>query len=122
MKSIFSVILFSFILIIFVHDSFALNKDDNIPPHINNTPPETIEPKVQPIQLKPTRGQMLYENHCLTCHESHVHIRANTKVKQLSQLHHFVLIRSSELGLQWGDEERDAVTKYLNERFYKLTN
>lgn len=120
MKSIIPAILFGLVLIIFFDDAVALNKDGNLPSHANNLQPDSIKQKVQPIQYKPTRGQMLYENHCFTCHECQMHIRANTKVKKLSQLRYFVLIHSRELKLQWGDDERDAVTKYLNERYYKL--
>jgi len=120
MKSIFPGMLFGLALMLFLADAVALNKDESLPSEVDKLQADEIKPEQPPIQFNSTRGQMLYENHCLSCHESQMHIRANTKVKQLSQLHYFVLIRSSELKLQWGDDERDAVTDYLNERFYKL--
>ena len=122
MKSIFPAVLFTFVLIISLNNAYALNKDDSLPSPVDNIQPDDIKKEVQPVLYNSTRGQMLYENHCLSCHESQMHIRANTKVKQLSQLRYFVLIRSSELKLQWADDERDAVTKYLNERYYKLAD
>ena len=122
MKSILPAVLFAFVLIIFLDNACALNKDDSTPLAIDKVQPDAIKKEVQPVLYNSTRGQMLYENHCLSCHESQMHIRANTKVKQLSQLSYFVLVRSSELNLQWGDEERDAVTKYLNERYYNLAD
>ena len=125
MKSIFPAVLFGFVLIIFFDDAAAMNKDESLPSHINTLQPDsikqdTIKQRVQPVQYTLTRGQMLYENHCLSCHESQLHIRAKTKVKKLSQLRYFVIIRSSELKLRWGDDEIDAVTKHLNQRFYQL--
>lgn len=119
MKSIAPGLLFAFTLLFFLHNGHALNQNE-LPVQINDLKAGSVQPKEPVVDYKPTRGQMLYENHCLSCHESQMHIRQNTKVKQLSQLHHFVLIRSSELKLQWGEDERNAVTNYLNMRFYKL--
>lgn len=40
-------------------------------PLMNEPRQERVTPPVPP------RGQMLYENHCMSCHESVVHIRGN---------------------------------------------
>ena len=69
-----------------------------------------------------SRGRLLYENHCIACHISQVHIRENRKAKNLIELKHWVIKRSRAIQLDWGDDEFDAVTLYLSERYYKFTN
>jgi len=67
-----------------------------------------------------TRGQMLYENHCISCHESTVFIRTKRKAKSYKEVGNWVNQRADWLNLSWGDVEKQEVMQYLNERYYKF--
>jgi len=67
------------------------------------------------------RGQALYENHCRFCHESWAHERQTRQVTTRAELRRRVMGWALHSGLEWGDEEVDAVTAYLDRRFYDLT-
>jgi len=66
-----------------------------------------------------TRSQMLYENHCTSCHESTVYIRTRRKAKNYKEVGNWVNQFADGLNLGWGDEEKREVLQYLNERYYK---
>jgi hypothetical protein len=66
-----------------------------------------------------TRGQMLYENHCTSCHESTVYIRTKRKATNYKEVGNWVNQRADWLNLGWGDVEKQEVMQYLNERYYK---
>lgn len=67
------------------------------------------------------RGRALYEHHCRYCHEDWAHTRAGRKVTELDELRARVAAWSLHAGLSWGDEEIDAVTRYLDRRCYRLS-
>ncbi len=67
------------------------------------------------------RGQALYEGHCMKCHESWAHTRANHKAKSIGELHNRVAGWSMHSGLDWTEAEIDDVVQYLNHRFYQFT-
>ena len=67
-----------------------------------------------------SRGQMLYENHCTSCHESMVYIRAKRKASSYKDLGKWVSQRADWLNLHWGDLEKQDVLQYLNERYYQF--
>jgi mono/diheme cytochrome c family protein len=67
------------------------------------------------------RGQALYENHCMECHESWAHTRDGRHVASLDALRKRVAAWSIHTGLGWSNEEVDDVTDYLNRQFYQLT-
>ncbi|MEN8801067.1 MAG: cytochrome c [Thiogranum sp.] len=67
------------------------------------------------------RGQALYENHCMECHESWAHTRDGRHVSSLDVLRKRVEAWSIHTGLGWGKEEVDDITDYLNRRFYQLS-
>ena len=66
-----------------------------------------------------TRGQMLYENHCTSCHESTVYIRTKRKAKNYKEVGNWVNQRADWLNLGWTNVEKREVMQYLNERYYK---
>jgi mono/diheme cytochrome c family protein len=66
-------------------------------------------------------GRALYENHCQQCHAGWVHTREGRKVTRLDDLHARVGAWSVHAGLHWTGEEIEAVTRYVNRRFYQLT-
>jgi hypothetical protein len=65
------------------------------------------------------RGRLLYENHCVSCHTSTVHVREKRKAADFAALRGWVARWSTELKLKWGEEEQLAVTRYLNDRHYR---
>jgi hypothetical protein len=67
------------------------------------------------------RGQLLYENHCMGCHESVVHVRERRHTKTLPELRAEINRWAKELKLGWGSEEVGDVLDYLNARYYLLT-
>ena len=66
------------------------------------------------------RGEGLYLNHCLACHESTAHIRENRRARTQSEVRRWVARWSVQLELEWGPAEVDAVTAYLNRTYYRL--
>ena len=64
------------------------------------------------------RGKALYTNHCLSCHESTVHVRDHKKAKTLKQLKSLVIRWADTITLNWQQDEINDVTDYLNSRFY----
>jgi Raf kinase inhibitor-like YbhB/YbcL family protein len=64
------------------------------------------------------RGRLLYENHCLACHESQVHIRKNHKAHSLDDVHREVIRWTEELQLPWQASEILDVSGYLYQRYY----
>jgi cytochrome c5 len=66
------------------------------------------------------RGQLLYENHCTTCHESGVHLRQSGKVHSVNDIRQWVIRWSNNLELDWKNNDVDVVTDYLNRHFYQF--
>ena len=66
------------------------------------------------------QGRALYESRCDTCHETSVHNRTVRKSRSFDEVRQWVARWNVELGGAWKDEEIDAVTRYLNQRFYKF--
>lgn len=67
------------------------------------------------------RGKALYENHCIKCHESTLHLRENRRSKTVEDVRSQVVRWSQELGLGWGYEEIEDVRRYLSSTFYNFT-
>jgi mono/diheme cytochrome c family protein len=64
------------------------------------------------------RGRLLYENHCMACHRSVVHIREDRKATTIEALRDQVRRWSGNAGLVWSDDEIEDVVLYLDSRFY----
>lgn len=64
------------------------------------------------------RGRALYEARCNDCHDRSVHRRAPRAARTFAEVRSFVARWDRELGALWRSDEIDAVTRYLNERFY----
>ena len=101
----------------------GVTADEDVRPVPNNNSHEQSgsavpdsEAKVLP---KPSRGHMLYENHCTSCHESTVYIRAKRKATNYKEVGNWVNQRADWLNLNWSDLEKQDVLQYLNERYYK---
>jgi hypothetical protein len=66
------------------------------------------------------RGMYLYENHCMECHTSVVHVRENTKATTPGEVEAFVRRWMTYLDLPWTDEEVRDVLSHLQVRYYKF--
>jgi hypothetical protein len=75
---------------------------------------QRIDPEARP------RGQLLYENHCMVCHESVVHIRSKQSARSLEDLHARVVDWARYMKLPWSEEEVSDVTRFLESRYYKF--
>ena len=66
------------------------------------------------------RGQLLYENHCTTCHTPDIHQRLDRKVNSLVELNKRVVVWQHFLKLDWQLIDVRQVTNYLNQKFYNF--
>jgi len=64
------------------------------------------------------RGRALYEARCDGCHEKSVHQRDSRLAKDFSQVRAAVARWDRETGSLWRPDEVEAVTRYLNDRYY----
>jgi mono/diheme cytochrome c family protein len=81
----------------------------------------TEKPAQNPLALPAkSRGQLLYDNHCTTCHESMVHIRTRQQVSTLQELRNQVSRWAAYATLRWNKDEIEEVARYLNTRFYQF--
>ena len=71
------------------------------------------------ILIEKSLGLMLYENHCINCHESTAHIRAKRRAKNYGEIGYFVNQWADWLDLGWTAVEKREVMQYLNQRYYK---
>ena len=73
-----------------------------------------------PASAGTERGRLLYENHCMNCHASTVHIRNQRNSKTPAEMRAWILRWSGEQKLNWSEEELADVYQYLNKRYYKF--
>ena len=67
-----------------------------------------------------SRGQLLYENHCISCHESLVHIREQQQARTPAQLRARVRYWADYLQLRWSREEVEEVANHLDSQYYRF--
>jgi mono/diheme cytochrome c family protein len=65
-------------------------------------------------------GKQLQQKNCMSCHDDGMYTRENRKVTTPDGLQKQVRRCEQTLGLQWFDEDIDAVSAYLNDSFYKF--
>ena len=77
-----------------------------------------------PAQADPgvdsSRGALLYETHCLACHSAQVHWRDHSLVRDWESLTRQVARWQASANLQWGADDIDAVSRYLDDAYYRL--
>jgi mono/diheme cytochrome c family protein len=69
-------------------------------------------------QTAPTRGELLYNTHCISCHSTQMHWRNNKLAHDWPSLKEQVRRWQGNAGLQWGDADILEVTRYLNDTIY----
>lgn len=65
-----------------------------------------------------SRGQMLYETHCIACHTTHVHWRDQRLATDWDTLIHQVSRWQDNTHLSWTADDVAAVSAYLNRLYY----
>ncbi len=71
----------------------------------------------QPV---PTRGRLLYETHCIACHNSQMHWRDARVVRDWPGLVTQVRTWQERTKLQWSDADILEVARHLNGTIYRL--
>ena len=77
------------------------------------------QPSLTPDTV-PTRGQLLYNTHCIECHNVQLHWRANSRVRDWASLLAEVNRWQANAQLAWTDEDIAEVTRHLNDTIYRL--
>ncbi len=77
-----------------------------------------IAPSALAQEALDERAPLLYENHCLACHDSQAHVRANRKAHSLADVRNWVGRWAAHLELGWNAATRDAVARYVYRRYY----
>ena len=108
-----------FLTILFSATLFAIttnndSTDQSISPTLNASSTKTLTETA-------SRGKLLYENHCMVCHTSVVHVREKRQADSISEIYSWVSRWSTERKLEWQRTEIEAVVEYLNSRYYKFT-
>ena len=97
----------------------AAPEEERPVPEVQLPTPRPAAP-AKPSAETVSRGQLLYENHCMFCHESVAHIRQDRRAKSFKALQGWVVRWSNQQQLGWGPGEIADVVDYLNRRYYKF--
>lgn len=65
-----------------------------------------------------SRGEMLYRNHCIECHNQQIHWRDARVAKDLDGIEREVKRWQDAIGVHWTDDEINEVSGYLNRTYY----
>jgi len=68
----------------------------------------------------PSRGQLLYGTHCVECHTTQMHWRAQRLARDWDSLKGQVRRFQGLAGLAWSEEDIEAVARHLNETIYRF--
>lgn len=67
-----------------------------------------------------SRGALLYDTHCVACHDKQVHWRDGRLAKDWTSLTAQVRRWQANVGLRWPDATIDEVVRYLNTTIYRF--
>lgn len=85
---------------------------------VANVPVGPAEP--EPVVLSVDRGHLLYDTHCVACHDRQVHWRDHSLVGSWSDLIVQVDRWQTNAGQHWGPSEIGDVAAYLNSLYYRM--
>ena len=71
----------------------------------------------QPSRVE-SRGQLLYSTHCIECHTTQMHWRANKQARDWATLRAQVARWQQTAGLGWSEADVDDVARHLNDTIY----
>ncbi len=66
------------------------------------------------------RGRLLYDTHCVSCHDTKVHKRDDKIGTDYESIRAQVVRWQNNIALKWSDSDIDVVTTYLARTFYKV--
>ncbi|MBP6252310.1 MAG: cytochrome C [Rubrivivax sp.] len=69
---------------------------------------------------EPSRGQLLYDTHCIACHSTQLHWREKRVVQDWPGLLVEVGAWQARAQLRWSAADIEAVAAYLNQTLYRL--
>ena len=72
------------------------------------------------LQPEPTRGRLLYETHCIACHDTQIHWRDAATVRDWTSLVREVRRWQERARLQWSDADVLLVARHLNATIYRF--
>ena len=72
-----------------------------------------------PLQKIETRGQLLYEAHCVACHTMQMHWRDGRLAYDWDSLKAQVRFWQNNVELRWTDDDISAVARHLNDTVYR---
>jgi mono/diheme cytochrome c family protein len=67
-----------------------------------------------------SRGELLYLTHCIECHTTQIHWRANRRAVDWETLKFQVRRWQGVLNLNWTEADADDVAHYLNDTIYRF--
>ncbi|WP_296915886.1 cytochrome C [Polaromonas sp.] len=67
-----------------------------------------------------TRGQLLYSTHCIECHTTQIHWRAQRQAYDWVTLKAQVRRWQGTTGLGWSEADIDDVARHLNDTIYQF--
>ena len=67
----------------------------------------------------PSRGELLYNNHCIACHSTQMHWRTLRLVRDWDSLLAQVRRWEKNTGLRWSEAEVQDVARHLNDTIYQ---
>ena len=69
----------------------------------------------------PTRGQLLYDTHCIECHNAQIHWRTLGQARDWNSLLYQVNRWQAAALLGWSEDDNAEVARHLNDTIYKFT-
>jgi len=90
---------------------------------MSDAPPAAPAPAQPDTEAPPPtmgRGMLLYENHCLGCHESRLHLREHRSARNMDELKQWVARWAGHQKLTWDANDVEDVARYLNLRYYNF--
>ncbi len=73
-----------------------------------------------PSVLPATRGELLYSTHCVECHNTQMHWRTNSVVRDWDGLKSQVRRWQGNGNLGWSEADITDVARHLNQSIYRL--
>lgn len=68
----------------------------------------------------PTRGELLYSTHCIECHTTQMHWRAQRQARDWESLKGQVRRWQNTANLRWTETDITDVARHLNETIYQF--
>jgi mono/diheme cytochrome c family protein len=77
--------------------------------------------QAQPVPAaSTTRGQMLYDTHCIACHTAQMHWRDDKQATDWASLKAQVRRWQATAGQFWNEDDIVAVSRHLNDAYYRF--